>query len=342
MKTALIFGAAGFVGRYLAEELSSHGYRVVGSDVINPVIEHAEAGGCPEIGNAGVGGHSETRSIEIGDTRGAESGFSAFAVCDLLDAAGILRVVEQYRPTAIINLAAVSSVGQTWKIPQKTMEVNVNGALNILEAARSFAPEASILFVGSSEEYAVSEEPISESTPLNANNPYGISKVAMEQFSEIYRNRYGMKIHSVRSFNHTGVGQKPNFVIPSWCRQAAEITKSGRSGVMKVGNTSVIRDFGNVKDMARAYRLVLESEDCSVIYNIGTGKGILLSDLLEYIVSLSPQEITVEQDPELFRPSDNPVIVCDHSLITQRLGWMPEHSIYDTVKEMYEAFLREG
>ena len=322
MKTALIFGAAGFVGRYLAEELKAHEYYVIGSDVANP--------GCV----------SEAASKNIADGKtGYSSGCDAFAVCDLLDGKAVQGVIEQYHPTAIINLAAISSVGQSWKIPQKTVEVNVIGGLNILEASRSAAPEASLLFVGSSEEYAVSDDPISEASPLNANNPYGISKLALEQFSEIYRTRYGMKVHHVRSFNHTGVGQRENFVIPSWCRQAAEITKSGRNGVMKVGNTSVVRDFGNVRDVVRAYRLVLESEDCSAIYNVGSGAGVRLSELLAYIISLSSQEIAVEQDPELFRPADNPVIVCDHSLITDRLGWEPEYSIYETVKEMYESYL---
>lgn len=308
MKTVLVFGAAGFVGRYLANELASHGYRVVGSDVLD---------------SEGIPGYEDYR------------------VCDLLDAESVRRVVAQYQPVAIVNLAAISSVGLSWKMPQRTMEVNVNGALNILEAARSIAPQASILFVGSSEEYDVSDKPISESAPLNANNPYGISKLALEQFSNIYRTRFGMRIHHVRSFNHTGIGQNPRFVIPGWCRQAAEITKSGKSGVMKVGNTSVVRDFGNVKDVVRAYRLVLESDDCSVIYNIGSGVGVCLSDLLAYIVALSSQEVKVEQDPELFRPADNPVIICDHELITNKLGWEPEFSIYDTVKEMYEAYLNE-
>lgn len=309
MKKALIFGAAGFVGRYLANEMKAHGYYVAGSDVLN-------------LGKAAA--------------------YDAFAVGDLLDPDSIIMIMKQYQPSAIVNLAAISSVGQSWKIPQKTMEVNVNGGLNILEAARSVVPEASILFVGSSEEYAASEKPITESAPLNASNPYGISKLALEQFSDIYRTRYGMRIHHVRSFNHTGIGQNERFVIPSWCRQAAKITRSGKSGVMRVGNTSVVRDFGNVRDVVRAYRLVLEHDDCSVVYNIGSGVGVCLSDLLDYIVSLSSCEITVEQDPELFRPAENPVIVCDHSLITQRLGWEPEHSIYDTVKEMYEAFLHES
>ena len=308
MKTALIFGAAGFVGRYLSGELKQQGYYIVGSDVLKP--DHPS--GCDE-----------------------------FAVCDLLNAERVFDLIDRYHPSAIINLAAISSVGQSWKIPQKTMEVNVNGGLNILEAARCAAPEASLLFVGSSEEYAVCDTPISERVPLNANNPYGISKLALEQFSEVYRIRYGMKIHHVRSFNHTGVGQRETFVIPGWCRQAAEITKSGTSGEMRVGNTSVIRDFGNVRDVVRAYRLVLESEDCSLIYNIGTGEGFCLSDLLEYLCSLSPQTITVKQDPDLFRPADNPVIVCDHSLITKKLGWKPEYSIYQTVKEIYDYYLED-
>lgn len=307
MKTALIFGAAGFVGRYLADELKQHRYYVIGSDVVNP-----------------------------GDISGCDD----FCNCDLLNPDDVRAAVKQYQPSAIINLAAISSVGQSWKIPQKTMEVNVVGGLNILEAARYIVPEASLLFVGSSEEYAVSDKPISESTALNANNPYGISKLALEQFSEIYRTRYGIKVHHVRSFNHTGIGQKESFVIPSWCRQVAEITKSGKSGIMKVGNTSVVRDFGNVRDVVRAYRLVLESEDSSIIYNIGSGEGVRLSGLLDYLISLSSQEIAVEQDPELFRPADNPVIVCDHSLITKKLGWKPELSIYETVEEMYRNYLK--
>ena len=308
MKKALIFGAGGFVGRYLSLELQSHGYYIIGSDV------------------------SQTASSRVCDT---------FEICDLLDSSSINEIIEKHRPDAVVNLAAISSVGQSWKMPQKTIEVNVNGGLNILEAVKLHVPEASVLFIGSSEEYAVSSGPISETTALNANNPYGISKLAQEQFSEIYRTRYHVKIHHVRSFNHTGVGQADRFVIPSWCRQAAEISESGKPGIMKVGNTDVVRDFGNVKDVVRAYRMVLESEDCSTVYNIGSGAGVKLSDLLSYIVSLSKQPITVKQDPNLFRPADNPSIVCDHSLITERLGWTPEYTIFETVKAMFEDYSKK-
>ena len=306
MKTALIFGAGGFVGRYLTRELKEHGYRVAGSDVV------------------------KTESARECD---------AFECCDLLDMEAVRRTVDLFQPDLIVNLAAISSVGQSWKMPGKTMEVNVCGGLNILEAARASVPQAGILFVGSSEEYAVADGPIREDAKLNAGNPYGISKLALEQFSEIYRSRYGMKVHHVRSFNHTGIGQSEGFVIPSWCEQAARISGSGAPGVMKVGNTDVVRDLSDVRDIVRAYRLVLESDDCGIVYNIGSGKGTALRDILSCLQSLSKQPITVEQDPQLFRPADNPVIVCDHSLITEKLGWEPAYDITDTVKELFEYYL---
>ena len=307
-KRVLVFGAGGFVGRYLVAELKAHGYSVHGSDVVK----------------------NENAAL-----------YESFSVCDLLDADSVRRLVATVSPAQIVNLAAISSVGLSWKIPQKTMEVNVNGGLNILEAVREECPQARVLFIGSSEEYVVTDQPIREDTLLNANNPYGISKLAIERFSEIYRRRYGMKIFYVRAFNHTGIGQKNTFVIPSWCDQAARISRSGAPGVMKVGNTDVVRDLSDVRDIVRAYRLVLESDDCEVVYNIGSGKGTALSQILFCLQSFSVQPITVEHDPQLFRPADNPVIVCDHSLITERLGWEPEYELKETVKELFEYYVKK-
>ena len=311
MKSALIFGAAGFVGKYLAEELNKHGYTVHGSDVLEP-------------------------SHLAGDSL-----FESFHICDLLDADSVRQLVKSVKATHIINLAAISSVGLSWKIPQKTMDVNVTGGLNILEAARENCPEVRLLFIGSSEEYVITDQTISEETPLDANNPYGISKLAIERFSELYRNRYGMKIFYVRAFNHTGVGQRDTFVIPSWCKQTAAIVKSGQPGALKVGNVSVVRDISDVRDVVRAYRMVMESDDCNIIYNIGSGKGTALSDVLICLKKFSNHPITIEQDPALFRPADNPIIVCDHSLITRRLDWRPKHILFETVQEMFDYYLRK-
>lgn len=308
-KRALIFGACGFAGRYLIQELKAHGYHVFGSDM----LENENASLC-----------------------------ESFRVCDILDADQVKTAIRDVCPTHIINLAAISSVGLSWKIPQKTMSVNVNGTLNILEGAREVCSHARILLIGSSEEYVVTDQPISESTPLDANNPYGISKFVTERFSEMYRERYGMKIYHVRAFNHTGVGQRESFVIPSWCRQAASISESGSAGTMRVGNVSVIRDLSDVRDIVRAYRMVIESDDCEIVYNIGSGKGTALGDILKYLQGLSRQPIAIEQDPDLFRPADNPVIVCDHSLITKRLGWMPEYDILSTVREIFNSMISEN
>jgi GDP-4-dehydro-6-deoxy-D-mannose reductase len=104
---------------------------------------------------------------------------------------------------------------------------------------------------------------------------------------------------------------------------------------MRVGNIDVVRDFSDVRDIVRAYRMVLESEDCDTIYNIGSGRGIALKEILETLQDISAETITVETDPDLFRPVDNPVIVCDHTLITKKLGWKPEHDLLDTVREMF-------
>ena len=258
---------------------------------------------------------------------------------DLLNAGSVETVIRDIGPDAIINLAAISSVGQSWGMPQVTMQVNVIGALNILEAARKQQTKLKIMFIGSSEEYIVSDKPMSENTPLDANNPYGISKITQERFAALYRGQYGLKVYCVRPFNHTGVGQRDSFVLPSFCKQVAEIEKSGRSGVIKVGNLAVRRDFSHVKDIVRAYRMILESKDDTQIYNVGSGKAYGLDELLEYITSLSNQKITVEIDPALVRPVDTPVICCDYSKVKRELGWEPKLTVFNALQELYKSYL---
>lgn len=308
-KSVLIFGASGFVGSYLADEFHKNGYTIYGSDLAN------------------------SKSVPE---------YVRFFDADLLDNAGIEEIILNIKPSCIVNLAAISSVGLSWKKPQKTVAVNVEGTLNILEAARKCEPMPKILLVGSSEEYAESDKPLNENSTLNANNPYGISKLMQEQFSEIYRSKYGMKIYHVRAFNHTGVGQSESFVIPSWCRQAADIVKSGRGGTIRVGNLAVKRDFSDVRDIVRAYRMVIESDDCGVVYNVGSGNAAALSKILEYIISLTELDIKAEVEPSFIRPSDNPFICCDNSLIRHKLGWKPNFDIFMTVKEMLDYFIEIG
>ena len=307
-KKVLIFGCGGFVGKYLTDEFTTNGYEVTGSDIRVP---------------------------EWADDQ--------FISCDLLSAEDVKAVISKVMPDIIVNLAAISSVGQSWKMPQLTISVNVNGSLNILQAVgfcygKDNMPK--VMFIGSSEEYAPASVPVSETSPLDSNSPYGISKMTQESFANLYGREFGIDVYLVRAFNHTGVGQADNFVLPSWCKQAAEIDKSGKPGVMNVGNLKVRRDFSDVRDIVRAYRLIVEKGQPGKAYNVGSGVAHSLEDMLKTITSLSSQEITINVDPARIRPTDTPVICCDNSLIRSELGWAPEHDIFDTLKEMYENYRR--
>ncbi len=302
MAKLLIFGYSGFVGPYLAKEFLKDNYEVIGSDIVEPTF---------------------------GDLK------VDFYQSDLLNYEEVNRLISKVCPDMIINLAAISSVGLSWKIPQKTMEVNVIGTLNILEASRQLDNKPKVMFIGSSEEYAPSNKPLNEKSPLNANNPYGISKLTQERYAELYRKQYGMKVYCVRPFNHTGVGQKDTFVLPSFCKQVAEIEKSGKPGIIKVGNLEAIRDFSDVRDIVRAYKLIIENDDCETIYNVGSGKAYSLRELLDYIISLSNQKIEVVIDIDKYRPIDTPYICCDNSKFVKNFSFNFKYDNYAILKEMF-------
>lgn len=301
----LIFGIGGFVGYYLAHEFLHAGYAVFGSDI------HVPANLQTAI---------------------------SFTKADLMNEDDVLRIVSEISPDMIVNLAAISSVGSSWHLPQKTMMVNVVGALNIMEAARKQGSMPKVMFIGSSEEYEATNQPINEEAALNANNPYGISKITQERFAALYREQYGMKIYCVRPFNHTGVGQSDTFVLPSFCKQVAGIEKSNMPGKIQVGNLAAKRDFSHVKDIVRAYRMIIESDDSTKIYNVGFGKAYGLDEMLNYVISLCGQNVSIEVDPAKFRPVDTPIVCCDRELIKKELGWEPEYSVFDALKEMFENY----
>ena len=309
MSRVLIFGAGGFVGSYLCKEFLNNGYKVSGTDK----------------------GEGSALPSEVD-----------FYKTDLMQADEVKKLIGQIQPDIIVNLAAISSVGASWNMPQTTIAINVIGALNIMEAARKSEQKPRILFVGASEEYVISENPLDENTQLNANNPYGISKVTQEQLAKLYREQYGLKIYCVRPFNHTGIGQRDTFVLPSFCKQVAEIDKSGKDGKIQVGNLKVKRDFSHVKDVVRAYRMIVESDNCNQIYNVGSGNAYSLEDMLTYIIGLSDQNIEIEVDQNRIRPTDQPVICCDRSLIGKELGWEPQYNVYDALREMYESYRNGG
>lgn len=284
------------------------------------------------IGAAGFVGGYLVRELE-------DAGHSVTAVdipqINLLDKESVEQLIERTQPDYVVNLAAISSVGASWKSPIDTVEVNVRGTLHLLDAVQKFVPNAKTLLIGSAEEYAQDSKPLDEDHELEASNPYGISKIAQENFASLYRKKYGMKIVCTRSFNHTGVGQKTAFALPSFVKQIADIQKSGQPGNIKVGNLDAYRDFSDVRDVVHVYRMLLENENEFEIYNVGSGIARKVGDLLQTIVNFATVKVNVEQDPEKMRPVDVPFQCADNDRI-KRLGYWPGTDIKETLKWMFD------
>ncbi|MBR2459605.1 MAG: GDP-mannose 4,6-dehydratase [Clostridia bacterium] len=300
-KTALIIGAAGFVGNYLAQELKSAGRSVLVTRLQNERYD----------------------------------GFCDGEYClDVTDAESVRSVIGQARPDEIYHLAAQSSVAVSWKKPGLTVDVNIRGAVNLLEAVRECAADAVVLLIGSAEEYgAVTPEecPIKEEHPTHPKNIYAMTKAAQNMTGKLYCDAYGMKVRMVRAFNHFGPGQAPQFVISDFCRQVAEIESGARQPIMKVGNLDAKRDFTDVRDIVRAYRMLAESGVDGATYNVGSGKAVSIRDMLDTILSLSTAQISVEKDPLRLRPSDVPLHCADIGRISRDVGWHPEIPREETV-----------
>lgn len=302
MKKVLITGAGGFVGSYLIKEFQKENYKIIACD-----INKKEA---------------------------VDSSIKYYDV-DILNKELVENIMEQELPDYLVNLAAISSVGLSWNIPSKTIEVNVVGTLNLLDAVKKYCPNCKILLIGSSEEYEGKDTPLKETDTINANNPYGISKVAQENFAKLYKEKYGLNIVCTRSFNHTGIGQLDTFVIPSFCKQVAEIEKTNKPGKIYVGNLSAYRDISDVKDIVKVYKKLLENDTNELIYNVGSGKSYKIEDLLKYIISLSSQKIEIIIDKEKLRPVDTPYICCDNTKVSD---YFDNTDIKDTIKELYEYY----
>jgi GDP-4-dehydro-6-deoxy-D-mannose reductase len=301
---ALVIGGAGFVGNYLIERLICEGHKVYATCLANEKIENAEC---------------ESFSL------------------DILDKSAVKEILSDVKPDWIFHLAAQSSVSYSWKNPQLTVDVNIKGTVNVLDAMReSGLDKTRIILIGSGEEYGYIREgacPIKETEQLNPGNIYAATKACQSMIGSIYARAYGMDIVMVRAFNHIGPAQLTQFVVADFCNQAAEIEKGNRKPEISVGNLAVKRDFTDVRDIVRAYELLAEKGVSGKIYNVGSGKAVLIEDILKLIVSKSTAEITVSVDKARLRPADVPVIEADISEIKADTGWEPEISLEKTIED---------
>lgn len=248
-----------------------------------------------------------------------------FEMLNLLDSASIEKIVGSFKPEYVLHLASYSSVGFSWNNPALSFRNNMDIFLNLMEVVRQTVPECRVLSVGSSEEYGNIEEsmlPLKEEYTLNPVSPYAVARVSQEQLSKVYCDGFGLDIVMTRSFNHIGAGQKDIFVISSFARQLVEIKKGIKKDKRLVtGDITVIRDFLDVRDVVEAYYMIFSRGEKGEVYNICSGRGISLREVIEIMSGILGIEVELETAPNLVRPNDNRVIVGSNSKLKTATGW---------------------
>ncbi|MBI5876325.1 MAG: GDP-mannose 4,6-dehydratase [Chloroflexi bacterium] len=259
--------------------------------------------------------------------------------CDVRDGAVVRALLADLRPNWIFHMAGQSDVGGSWAMAWQTIEANVRGQLNIFEAMVQASLDAKVLVVGSNNEYGMvgpDDLPIDEDTPLRPDTPYGVSKVAQDLLGLQFYLSHRLHAVRVRSFNYIGPRQSSKFVTAAFARQIAEIEAGLRDPVIHVGNLSAERDFTDVRDMVRAYRLALERGLDGEVYNVGSGRSVPIQRLLDILLGQARRAIAVRPDPARMRPSDVPRSVADVSRFRQATGWEPRIPLEQTLHDILE------
>ncbi|MCX6997747.1 MAG: GDP-mannose 4,6-dehydratase [Kiritimatiellaeota bacterium] len=298
----LITGARGFAGRHVVAELLAHGHA--------PLLQ------------------------DVAPARGAES-FTGWTG-DLRDAAGIRQAVRQLQPEVAVHLAGLSFVPRIWAQPVECFSVNVLGTLNLLEAFRLEAPRARLLVVSSAEVYGrpAGSQRLTEASPLQPLTPYAVSKAAAEQMALLYAGHHGLPVLVARPKNHIGPGQARHFVAATFAEQLARLVRDRAEPVLRVGNLESERDFADVRDVARAYRLLLERGRAGEAYNIAAARLVSIRAILEILCREAGVQPRLEADPERWRPADLPAVLAIDK-IRRDTGWQPEIPLEQSLRELY-------
>lgn len=262
---------------------------------------------------------------------------------ELRDAASVRAALERVRPDYIFHLAAQSFVPASWSAPGETLTTNIAGQTNIFEAVRTLGLDPVVQIACSSEQYGLvlpDETPIKETNPLRPLSSYAVSKVAQDFLGYQYFQSYGLRVVRTRGFNHTGPRRGQVFVTSNFCSQVASIELGLQEPVIRVGNLEAIRDFTDVRDMVRAYWLAVTRAKPGEVYNIASGRGIRIREMLDQLLALSSARVKVEVDPERLRPSDVEILIGDSSKFHADTGWEPHIPFEQTLRDLL-AYWRE-
>jgi GDP-4-dehydro-6-deoxy-D-mannose reductase len=301
----LVTGAAGFVGARLLASLAADGADVVGT------------------------ARTPRGSLEPMDVR---------------DQAAVEAVVRRVRPERLYHLAAQSSAARSWREPLLTYETNVAGTHYLLDAVRQQVPACRVLLACTSDSYGRAEpgaRPLDEDAPLRPMSPYAASKVAQESVGRMFAESYGTHVVMTRAFMHIGPGQPASFATADWARQIALAEAGLGPREVVVGDLSLRRELGDVRDVVRAYRAVLEQGRPGEVYNVATGEAPTLGEALGVLLSSARVAVAARRDPARIRPADPPVLVGSAAKLRSLTGWTPRHRLEDTLAEVLDHWRAE-
>ena len=301
MSKYLVTGAMGFVGRYFIEYLRQHepDADICGVDIVPSCDMDVE-----------------------------------YNSLNLIDAESVDKLIKKLRPDYIVHLAAMSSVAQSWNEPVNCFLNNMSAFLNLADSVRNNDLPARILSVGSSEEYGIYNEPMRESFTLHPKSPYSVARLSQEYMSKLYVDRFGLDIVMTRSFNHIGPRQSTRFVIPSFIEQLVNIALGKSENKMMVGNIDVIRDFTDVRDVVDAYHRIIKNAPNRSVYNVCSGRGIKLRDVIDMTATRLGIQPNICIDPARMRANEVPSVVGDNSKLKQELGWRQNYTLNQTLRDM--------
>ena len=309
-KPALITGVNGFVGHYLARQLSSHGREVIGIDI-----------------------HEKCMTEGI-----------RYLQADICDSNGIKNIFNTVKPREIYHLAGISSPQEFNYKPYGSFQINLMGTISLFEALKDLDYNPIMLSVGSAKQYQSDEYSgkLLENSDLAPNSYYGVSKNAVEMIAQFYISQHDLDIRLTRSFNHTGPGQSTQFVCSDWANQIAHIELKKTPPEILIGNVNAIMDFSDVRDIVEAYRLIVERGKKGEVYNVCSGKGTSLQYILDYLMAKSTSAISISIQKEKVEPhASNKELIGDSSKIIKEIGWCPKISIEKTLDDLYNWWLEK-
>ncbi len=305
----LITGYSGFVGKFFLDFLDNIG------ETINVVC----------ISRKSVTDENHYKNLKI-----------TVEAADLNNRLKIQDILYYYQPQYILHLAAYSSVAYSWKYPIESFNNNTNIFLNLLESIRILKIPCRLLSVGSSEEYGIvkpNDIPLNENTLLNPISPYAVARVSQEMLSKLYVESYDLDIVMTRSFNHCGPEQTDQFVISSLTRKILMYRTKYENKIL-TGDLTIIRDFLDVRDVVRAYYLLLVKGIKGEVYNVCSGTGYSIGQILEKLCKLVGITCPIDIDQKLIRPNDNPIIIGNNEKLISCTHWNIQYSIDDSLSDI--------